>query len=582
MKDYNKLIKNLKIDFSNFNKLKIAILGDSATQFLSNAIKAAGIERQLNFDIYEGDYNQAIPIISDSDSGLYKYNPDIIIIFFSSQKLLNRYSSLTNIDELRSFSDHEIGTLKNLVQKIQSNLKSKIIFYNFLEINDYVFGNFGLKLEYSFIYQIKRLNLDLMNMAVQNPDLYLLDLNSINNNFGNDNFFKSSLYINSDVVISLDALPTIAYQTSDIIQAFVGKFKKCLILDLDNTIWGGVIGDDGIENIQLGDLGIGKAFVELQKWIKKLKNRGVIVCVCSKNTEHIAKDPFNNHPEMILRLDDITIFLANWESKVDNINTIQKSLNIGMDSMVFLDDNPFERNLVKQHIPEITVPELPDDPADYLNYLYKLNLFEITSFSKEDLERTNKYQIEIQRSSAQLSYDSKEAYLSSLKMESVVDYFNEYNTPRVAQLSQRSNQFNLRTIRYGESEIKSISSSDEYLPFVFSLDDIFGSHGLISVVILKKINTDSLFIESWFMSCRVLQRTMEEFTINTIVNIAKDRGYKYIYGEYIKTPKNAIVQDLLSSLGFVEDNDKWEYDICSHSNQNTYITINNKSLYLKN
>ena len=191
------------------------------------------------------------------------------------------------------------------------------------------------------------------------------------------------------MVLSIDALPLVGSRTLDILCAIKGDFKKCIILDLDNTTWGGVIGDDGMENIQVGSLGIGKAFTEFQYWVKKLKSRGIIVSVCSKNTESVALEPFEKHPEMVLQLDDISVFVANWENKADNIRHIQSILNIGFDSMVFIDDNPFERNIVRENLPEVTVPEMPEDPAEYLEYLYKLNLFETVSHSKLDKDRTN-------------------------------------------------------------------------------------------------------------------------------------------------------------------------------------------------
>ena len=318
---------------------------------------------------------------------------------------------------------------------------------------------------------------------------------------------------------------------------------------MDNTLWGGIIGDDGLENIQIGDLGIGKAFTELQLWIKQLQKRGIILAVCSKNTESIAKEPFEKHPEMKLRLDDIAVFVANWENKVDNIRHIQSVLNIGFDSMVFLDDNPFERNMVKTNIPEIAVPELPEDPVEYLPFLRAANLFETASFTENDEKRTRQYQQESWRATVQKSFSNEDEFLASLNMGSVIQPFNKFNIPRVAQLTQRSNQFNLRTIRYTENEIRAIADSAEYCPLTFTLEDRFGDYGLISVVILKKKN-DGLFIDTWIMSCRVLKRGMERFVLNEIVATANRSGYASIQGEYIPTAKNAMVNDHYKTLGF--------------------------------
>jgi FkbH-like protein len=337
-------------------------------------------------------------------------------------------------------------------------------------------------------------------------------------------------------------------------------------------MWGGIIGDDGIENIQLGSLGIGKAFTEFQYWIKKLKNRGIIVAVCSKNTESVAMEPFLKHPDMVLHLEDIAVFIANWENKADNIRKIQSILNISFDSMVFLDDNPFERNIVRENISGICVPELPEDPADYLEFLYTLNLFDTVTFSQEDRERTKLYQVEAKRAIVQENFTNEDDFLKSLHMESLVESFNKFNTPRVAQLSQRSNQFNLRTVRYVESDIEQLSQSDNYETFAFTLEDKFGDNGLICAVILKKDNAKTLFIDTWFMSCRVLKRGMENFVLNTIVNYGKENGFKKLVGEYIATSKNEMVKDHYLSLGFNNLGNNWELDLNKNTYKTTHIT----------
>jgi FkbH-like protein len=282
-----------------------------------------------------------------------------------------------------------------------------------------------------------------------------------------------------------------------------------------------VIGDDGLEGIQLGHgLGIGKAFTEFQMWVKKLKQRGIILCVASKNNEDTAKEPFLHHPDMILRLDDIAVFQANWETKVDNIRTIQRILNIGFDSMVFLDDNPFERSMVRDNIPGITVPELPEDPGLYLEYLYSLNLFETASYSQADKDRTKQYQVEAQRVSLAKTFHNEADFLKSLAMVSTVEGFTRFNTPRVAQLSQRSNQFNLRTVRYTEEDIARLAADPTVIDLSFTLEDKFGDNGLIAVIIMRPQDADTLFVDTWFMSCRVLKRGMENFTLNTMVRVA--------------------------------------------------------------
>lgn len=572
MKDFSQLRKNLKKDFSNFKSLKVALLGDTSTQFLSQAIRGEGFDAELDLQIWEADFNQIEMQVFNSDSEMYAFQPDIIVLFLSSHKLLNKYNKL-KVEQQSSLATREIENIETFVANISSNSTAKIIYYNYNEIDDAVFGSYATKTETSFLYQLRKLNFELMNIANRNTNFYICDLASIQNQVGKPNFFHTSVYISTEMVVSLNVLPLVAQKTVDIISVLNGKLKKCVILDLDNTVWGGIIGDDGIENIQIGSLGIGKAFTEFQYWIKKLKNRGIIVAVCSKNTESIAKEPFEKHPDMVLRLEDISVFMANWENKADNIRAIQRILNIGFDSMVFLDDNPFERNLVRENIPQITVPELPEDPAEYLEYLYTLNLFETNSFSDEDKERTKLYQIEAQRVVTKQKFTNEDDFLKSLDMISVVASFTKFNIPRVAQLSQRSNQFNLRTVRYTESDIENLAKSNDYVTFAFTLEDKFGDNGLIAVVVLKKNSETDLFIESWFMSCRVLKRGMENFMLNTLVAYAKTNGFERIIGEYIPTPKNEIVKDHYQNLGFEQENDFWFLPLKAYKERTNYITL---------
>ena len=572
MKDIAQLKKNLKKDFSELPKIKMAILGDSATQFLSQAIRGQGYDSGFDLQIWEADFNQIELQVNDSASDLYAGNPDVILLFLSSHKLLNKYNKLSS-NTYNHLADNELNRINNLIDAIKQNSNAKIIFFNYNEIDDSVFGNYALKSEVSFLFQLRKLNYNLMVLASQTSNFYLCDIATIQNQIGKSAFFQSSIYINTEMVVSIDALPLISSKTVDLIASIYGKFKKCLIIDLDNTTWGGIIGDDGLENIQIGSLGIGKAFTEFQYWIKKLKNRGIIIAVCSKNTESVAKEPFEKHPDMVLKLDDISVFVANWDNKVDNIRQIQKVLNIGFDSMVFLDDNPFERNIVRENIPEICVPELPEDPAEYLEFLYSLNLFETISFSNEDTERTKLYQTEAKRVSVQEKFTNENDFLQSLSMVSDVQPFNKFNIPRVSQLSQRSNQFNLRTIRYTDAEVLNISQDNNHYTFSFTLEDKYGDNGLISAIILKHLDEENVFIDTWFMSCRVLKRGMENFVLNTIINFSKQKNYKYLIGQYLETPKNEMVKNHYFDLGFSENDSKWKLNITDYSTRETHIII---------
>lgn len=573
MLSFKDLKHNLKKDTTALQTIKVSLLGDTATQFLATAIKGEGIEYGYNIDLFEGEYNQVERQVLDPTSDLYAFDAKYTVVFQSTHKLLEQYS-LKPASEWSTLADERI----NFIRTICENLGCKIIYYNYPEIEDTVFGSYANKVPGSFSYQLRKLNFELMNLAQEYPNLFICDIAGIQNKFGRDFMFDSTIYVSTEMILSIDALPYVASRTLDIIASIEGKFKKCLILDLDNTVWGGVVGDDGWENIQIGHgLGIGKAFSEFQQWVKKLKNRGIIVCVCSKNDEDKAKEPFVKNPEMVLKLDDISVFIANWENKADNIRTIQSILNIGFDSMVFLDDNPFERNMVRENVPGVTVPELPEDPGKYLEYLYTQNLFETASYSSADKDRTKQYQVEAQRVATAKKFTNEGDFLKSLEMVSEVSGFTSFNIPRVAQLSQRSNQFNLRTIRYTEDQIAAIENDPKRKGFAFTLKDKFGDNGLIAVVILQEMDANTLFIDTWFMSCRVLKRGMENFTLNIIVDYAKTRGYKKMIGEYLPTQKNGMVSEHYSNLGFTRmagsSTAQWELDVEDYKNRECYINF---------
>ena len=549
MTDFKELKRKVKHIPEGLPSVKVSLVGDTATQFLATAIRGMGVERGYNIDLFEAEYNQVERQFLDPTSELYNFDADFIVLFQSTHKLGEKHSMLTTEEQARLAEERLAFVASVCEMPVLTN--KKIICLNYPEIEDTVFGSYATKVTTSLTYQVRKVNMGLMDLSQQYPNLFICDIAGLQNKLGRDYMFAPNVYVSTEMVLSIDALPYVASRITDIICAIKGQFKKCLILDLDNTLWGGVIGDDGLEGIQLGHgLGIGKAFTEFQMWVKKLKQRGIIICVASKNNEETAKEPFEKHPDMVLRLNDIAVFQANWETKVDNIRTIQRILNIGFDAMVFLDDNPFERNIVRENIPGITVPELPEDPGEYLEFLYGQNLFETASYSQADKDRTKQYQVEAKRVSLAKTFNNEADFLKSLNMVSTVSGFTTFNTPRVAQLSQRSNQFNLRTIRYTEADIEAMAADQNVIDLSFTLEDKFGDNGLIAVIIMKRQDAETLFVDTWFMSCRVLKRGMENFTLNTMVERAKVAGYKRIIGEYLPTPKNKMVEQHYPQLGF--------------------------------
>ena len=553
-------------------RIRVAVVGNCATQFISDAICGYCRLTNLDVEVYDADYNQIDAQLLDNQSEVILFNPDYIVLWLASEKLYEDFLK-TESDERPNFADGRLAKVLQYWNLIESKIRARILQPNFVEIDDRVLGNYSSKVSASFVYQIRKLNALLQEEMAKDGSVFPIDIQSIQNRMGRERFFNSALFYNSKMPIAIPALPEVGKAVSDVIHAVQGDIKKCIITDLDNTIWGGTVGDDGWDNIEIGELGRGRVFSDIQRWLKELKETGIILCVCSKNDEDKAKEPFIKNPEMVLRLEDISVFVASWEDKAGNIQLIRDTLNIGMNSIVFLDDNPFERDLVRQCIPELEVPELPENPEQYLGFLQTCNYFETASYTGKNSDRTRLYQAEFKRRQAAATYASIDEYLQSLEMLGEGVAFKPEQYSRIAQLTQRSNQFNLRTIRYTEADIKRIAEDEQYLTLAFSLKDKFGNHGLISVVILKKNGKQSLFVDTWLMSCRVLKRGMEEFVINKVAVLAQECGFLTIDAEYIPTPKNAMVKDIFSRMGFMETGEnKYRLEVGEYKEQKTYIS----------
>ena len=550
---------------------RFALLGDCATQLLATAIRGYALEMNLPLRVFEADYDQIDAQLMDTGSEFYAFAPETVLLYRCTEKLYERFVR-TPLDARAAFTETEIEKIRAEWARVQHGTKADILFFAFLPMDDGVFGSYALREGSAFPYQLLKLNYLLAEAAREAGNVRLIDLEPIRAHMGYDAFHDPKLYAIAKMPISTQALPAVASRVVDAILARKGRFHKCAIVDLDNTLWGGVIGDDGLEGIQIGELGQGHAFTEFQTWLKELKNRGVMLAVCSKNDEANAKEPFLRHPEMVLKLDDFSAFVANWEDKASNIRRIQKELNIGLDSMVFFDDNPFERNLARTMLPEVEVPELPEDPAEYTAFARMQNLFDTNSYSDEDRVRTERYLAEKSRTELSAGIDNYDDYLKALGMKAVCAPFDAFHIPRIAQLTQRSNQFNLRTVRYSEQEIEEIAANPRYITRYYTLRDRFGEHGLIAVVILEK-RENELFVNEWLMSCRVLKRGMEQFIADSILRAAREAGVARVVGEYLPTPKNAMVKDLYASMGFRPLGDGlYEARVDDYRNHQTFIT----------
>jgi len=527
---------------------KLAILGSFTTHQLASFIELYLFAMGLPVEVYEADYGLIQQEILDPSSGLYAFRPDILFLAPNRRSLGRRPAnsdSPVRVDELVA---EEVAAWSSLWHTAHDRLDCQIIQNNFDPPPSRSLSNHEMRHHAGLARFIARVNLALQDAAP--PFVTIHDVDHLSAAAGRWTWGDDRFYFHAKMPCAPEFLAAYAHSVASIVAAAGGKAKKCLVLDLDNTLWGGVIGDDGIGGIRLGQGDAeGEAFVAMQHYVKDLANRGVILAVCSKNTDSIAREAFERHPEMVLKLEDIACFVANWDDKATNLRRIARQLEIGVDSLVFVDDNPVERALVRRLLPEVSVPELPEDPAGYILALDRHAYFQTISIGSEDLQRGAMYQANARRQQAELSCGNIDDFLKSLAMKARVEPVTRENIERVAQLISRSNQFNLTTRRHSAATVMKMAEDPAWLTMTISLADGFGDNGLISVL-LAKVEAKELIIDTWLMSCRVLKRGVEAFVLNCLCRSARMRGCTAIRGEYIPTAKNALVNEHYPNLGF--------------------------------
>lgn len=559
-------------DEPGWPKRRIAILSDAASQQFVPVLRALFHENGINVEVYEGAFAGIELEVLNPSSQLYEFKPDVILLAFCIQALRMRYFH----DSEGDFAARSLGHIQQIWGAVHSHSNAQILQFNYAMPYERLFGNFDLQASHSLYASTARLNIQIAAVASEQRGITLIDVDAISSNVGRSVWFDDRLWNITKAFCKLDYLPLVCQSVVEVVLTLVGRVVKCIVLDLDNTLWGGVVGDLGHLGVEIGAHGDGEAFFHFQHYLLALKRRGIILTVCSKNDLTNAVRPFSDNPHMVLRQEDIAVFVANWDNKADNIRTIRERLNIGLDSMVFLDDNPFERNLVRQLAPEVIVPEFPEDPADYVRFLSSLNLFEATSFSPEDARRADQYREEASRLELRATATDVGEYLRSLEMRIRIARFDAENIVRIAQLTQRSNQFNLTTQRLNEGECREMMLDEEhFMPLRASLSDRFGDHGLISLITLRYA-PDALVIENWLMSCRVLARGVEEFLMARVVEIALQRDLDRIEAEYIPSAKNGMVKEFYAHFGFERVSDenghtRWNLNINDFQPAMTYI-----------
>lgn len=550
--------------------LRIAVLGSYSIQHFVSVLRFLLHEEGIDANIYEGEYDGILMDVLNDDSELYEFKPSMVILL-PSIKDIKEFPALGNDGEaVEQLADKQVQLYQGIWSKLETSLGCQILQANFVLPVERALGNLESNYEYSRSYYYKIINAKLEQKRGGN--VTIMDMDYWAGVVGKINWFDNSSYYLSKTGFRMDYIGIAAEVFVKQILALTGKVKKCLVLDLDNTLWGGVVGDDGCMGIQLDpNNAIGESYRAFQQYVLQLKERGVILAVCSKNEEDIAKEPFEKNDKMILKLDDISCFIANWEDKAGNIRTIASKLNIGVDSLVFFDDNPAEREIVKKFVPEVLVVDVPEDPADYVQALSLCMPFEWGQLTGEDFKRTQSYLQNSKRQELESSFVNYDEYLQALDMIGSVDEIDEYSKERFAQLINKSNQFNLRTIRYTEASIEQMMQDENTKLLAVSLKDKFSDYGIISCIILKK-EGEECFADTWVMSCRVLKRGVEEFAFSHVCDAARSMGCSKLVGEYIPTAKNRMVKDFYPGLGFEEiAENKYGYDLTKEYNKKIWI-----------
>lgn len=544
-----KTIARLRADQADLTPLipfKLGILGNGTLDLFVPALVASCARFGIALECVTAGYDQVLQPASNENSQFHAARPDAVLLAIDYRGLPWRLG-VSSAAEAEAEIANATSYLSNVRRAVQMHSGAPCIVQTLAQPPESLFGSLDRVVPGAMSYMIDCLNRQIVASVLNSEDL-LLDVGSIAATVGLAEWHNPTLWNFAKIPFAAELLPLYADHVGRVIGAFRGRSRRCLILDLDNTLWGGVIGDDGVDGISLaqGDA-TGEAFLSVQRFASELRARGVVLAICSKNDESVARGAFE-HPEMVLKLDHIAIFQANWNDKATNVRAIAEELTLGLDAMVLLDDNPVERDFVRKMLPEVAVPELPDDPALYARTLAAAGYFETIVYSSEDQARADFYQNNARRVALKTQAGNVGEYLASLDMTIIFRPFDFAGRSRIAQLINKSNQFNLTTRRYSEREVAEAAAACFTLQV--RLADRFGDNGMISVVICRETHPREWELDTWLMSCRVLARGVEEMVLSEILRHARQKNITRLLGIYRPTARNAMVKDHYPELGF--------------------------------
>jgi FkbH-like protein len=533
----------------NLQDVRIAVLGGSTTNEVVDLLELLLLADGFRPAFYQSEYNRYYEEAVFEPEKLLSFRPDITYIhtsFVNVHGFPPLTASASDFDESVAI---QVQRFENIWRSLQDRISCMVIQNNFELPPLSILGNFDSVSYGGKTRFINALNLQFAKEAAKSEKLLIQDINALSARIGTNNWFDWSRWFSYKIPTTADASLAIARSLAAMVRSIYGKSRKCLVLDLDNTLWGGVVGDDGLEKIRIGrETPVAEAYTAFQEYCFELRNRGVLLAVCSKNNEDLAKEAFT-HPESVLRLEHFSAFKANWLPKHENILSIAAELNLGVDSFVFVDDNPAERALVAAQLPTVAVPDVGSDVSKFASVLQATQYFEPIKISAEDWQRAELYAANSERAALQSKFANYGEYLDSLNMTAEIDAFRREYLERIAQLTNKTNQFNLTTRRLTLAETEAVASDPQYVTLYGKLSDKFGDNGLISVVIGRR-EASVLHVELWLMSCRVLNREMELAMLDSLVEHARKLGISVIRGYYIRTPKNGMVADHYQKLGF--------------------------------
>jgi FkbH-like protein len=559
------------------DKLKVAILSNATTDFLEPAIAATGLRYGFAIETSVAPYGQIVQQAMDPKSQMNQRRPDLVLCLIDHRGLPLSPSP----GDVKSTDDKLAASIEFLMQirkGIEANCGAVCIFQTLARPPEPLFGSLDVRTTGTWRDIIAKFNGKLVEALSGSPHL-LIDTAGLAETVGLARWHDPSVWHMAKAPFANEFVSLYADHVGRLIAAWRGKGRKCLVLDLDNTLWGGVIGDDGLEGILIGEGdATGEAHLEVQRTALMLRDRGIVLAVSSKNDDAVARRPFREHPDVLIKEHHFAAFQANWDDKAANIAAIGKALNLGIDSLAFLDDNPVERDIVRSTLPSVAVFELPDDPAFFPRMIAASGFFESVAFSDEDLHRASDYQSNAERLELQKSFSDIDQYLMSLEMVMTCRPFNIQGRARIGQLINKSNQFNLTTRRYSEAEVLAAETDPDVETFQIRLKDRFADNGMISIVICRRAET-TWFVDTWLMSCRVLGRKVEHAVLQILKSRAQEVGVEHIVGEYLPSEKNGMVSDHYTNLGFErieQRSDKstvWRIAVESISAENLPIRI---------